>query len=279
MAVQTASLDVYVSATVARWEVMRRPGQQVVGQPGLHGLLACADDPLIRLLVTDDRAYARLAALLPDARAGLVNVVAAATRCAELFDGYSAWRPGSVTAMTCRDLETVPAVPLPGELALGPVRRLDDDPPDGLPLESAVAAAMRADPRINPPPSAFADFLRSFPPAVRLFAAVDSAGVVRATSGSDAFGTQANVFFVNTDPDWRGRGIGRAMTAVALHDARESGAQQAWLDATDAGRSIYLHLGFEAVTRATHFFRPGEGAAGPTQVRHQAIATCRSPCR
>jgi ribosomal protein S18 acetylase RimI-like enzyme len=63
------------------------------------------------------------------------------------------------------------------------------------------------------------------------------------------------VMFVNTAPDWRGRGIGRAMTAAALAAAQEDGARHACLDATDAGLSIYLQLGFEVVTRTTRFFR------------------------
>jgi ribosomal protein S18 acetylase RimI-like enzyme len=187
----------------------------------------------------------------------MIKVFAAAARCAELFDGHSAWEPESVTAMICRDLQTVPAVPLPSELTFRPVRRLDDDVRDGVPLEDAVAAAMLADLRIDDPPEVFADFLRSLPPAIRLFAAVDGDGAVRATSGSGAFGAEANVIFVNTDPDCRGRGIGQAMTAAALRAAKDCGARRACLDATDAGLSIYRRLGFEAVTRTTRFFLAG----------------------
>jgi hypothetical protein len=47
------------------------------------------------------------------------------------------------------------------------------------------------------------------------------------------------------------------MTAAALLAAGAHGARQACLDATDAGRSIYLRLGFEAVARTTRFFRAG----------------------
>jgi hypothetical protein len=63
----TASIDAYVGAVVARWDVMRRPGRLQLDDPGVRGLLACTDDPVTRLLVTDDRAYDALAALLPDA--------------------------------------------------------------------------------------------------------------------------------------------------------------------------------------------------------------------
>jgi len=66
----------------------------------------------------------------------------------------------------------------------------------------------------------------------------------------------ASVFFVNTDPGWRRRGIGQEMTAAALRAARQSGARRASLDASDAGRSIYSRLGFEAVSPAVRFFGP-----------------------
>lgn len=223
----------------------------------MRGLLASADDPHTRLLVTDDRAYDGLAALLADAEAGMITVFAAAALCAEMIDGDPAWGAETATAMVCPDLRIVPAVRLPSELTLKPVRCLEDDAPDGVQLQDAVAAAMLADPRINDPPDVFADSLRSLPPAIRLFAGVDDDGVVRATSGSGAFGTDANVIFVNTDPDWRGRGIGQAMTAAALRAARTSGARRACLDATGVGLSIYLRLGFEVVSRTTRFRRAG----------------------
>lgn len=111
---------------------------------------------------------------------------------------------------------------MPSELALRPVQRLAADPTDGVPLEDAVAAAMLASPASNDPPDGLADYLRSLPPAFRLLAAVDGEGIVRATSAYGAFGTEASVMFVNTHPDWRRRGIGRAMTAAALRAAQAS---------------------------------------------------------
>jgi hypothetical protein len=49
------------------------------------------------------------------------------------------------------------------------------------------------------------------------------------------------------------RGIGRAMTAETLNAAKRSGARRAGLDATNAGLSIYVRLGFEIVTKMTRF--------------------------
>lgn len=232
---------------------MRQPGQPQVDEPGVCGLLPTADNPLARLLVTDDRAHDVVARLLPEAHRGMIRVFAAAVNCAELLEACAAWKGEPATAMVCRDLGAVPALTLPDELTLRTVRRLADDAPDGVPLEKAVAAAKLADPRIADPPSGFADYLRSLPSAVRLLAAVDAAGVVRATSGFGGFGTEASVMFVNTDPNWRCRGIGQAMTAAALRAAHGLGAQHAGLDATGAGHSIYSRLGFEAVSQIARF--------------------------
>jgi ribosomal protein S18 acetylase RimI-like enzyme len=153
-------------------------------------------------------------------------------------------------------LHTVPAPMLPSDLTLRPVRRSADDEDGGVPFADAVAAAISAAPPIENPPKVFADFLRSLPRTFRLFAAVDSDGKVRATSGSGVFDQYATVIFVNTDPDWRGRGVGQAMTAQALRAAQCAGARHASLDASDAGRSIYLRLGFENAGQLMRFVSP-----------------------
>jgi hypothetical protein len=209
--VRSASLDAYVAAFLARCDATRRPGQAKIDEPGVHGLLPTSDDPHARLLVTDDRAHDVLSALLIDARAGIINVCAAAGHCASLLATQVAWRRGMAMAMVCRDLHTVPTVRLRSQLTLRPVRRLAGDAPAGVSLTEAVAAATRADPAITDP-EGLAHHLLALPRAFRLLAAVDGDDVVRATAGSGTFGTTASVIFVNTDPDWRRRGIGQAMT-------------------------------------------------------------------
>lgn len=250
-----ASIDVYIAAFRARCDAVRRPGRPEVDEPGVQGVLSWANDPVARLVVSDDRAYDVLAALLPAVQAGMITAFPAARRCVSLIAGHGSWRITTADAMLCRDLQDVPPLALPRDLALRRVRRLDGDAPDGVPLRAAVAAAMRADPGIEGKPRVFANYLRSLPQAIGLLAAVDGDGSVRATAGAGTFGTYATVMFVNTDPRWRRRGIGRAMTAAALHAARETGAQQACLDASDAGRRIYLRLGFEDIAPVTRFFR------------------------
>ncbi|HUX70489.1 MAG TPA: GNAT family N-acetyltransferase [Cellulomonadaceae bacterium] len=236
---------------------MRHPACQMVNEPGVHGLLSFSDDSPARLLVTDDTAEDVLTALLPSIGAGAISIFAAAPRCTELVTNHQGWQPKAVTAMINSDLRAVPEGPLPSGLTLRPVRRLAEDPTDAVPLKDALAAVRLANPSIDDAPQALAEHLRSLPPTTRLFAAVDDDGVVRATSGFGTFGAQGTVFFVNTDPSWRHRGIGQAMTAAALRSARHAGASQACLDASDAAISIYLRLGFEIVARSTQFFRAG----------------------
>lgn len=187
---------------------MRRADQRDADAPGVHGLLPSTENPVVRLLVTDDRVHDVLAAVLPSARAGVIKVFAAAERSAALVDHHPASSPDAATAMVCRDLRAVPTLRLPTELTFRPVQRLCADRPGGVPLQDAAAAAMLASPAIHDPPHVLANYLRSLPAVIQLFAAVDGDGVVRATSASGAFGAEATVMFVNTHPDSRGRGIG-----------------------------------------------------------------------
>jgi ribosomal protein S18 acetylase RimI-like enzyme len=211
---------------------------------------------MIRLLATDDRAYGRFEAIVPTARQGIANVFDTAARCDEFMRGRPGWKAERpVTAMVCGDLQAVPAVTLPDGLVLRSVNRLASDVPDAISLEAAAAAAIASDPGITGTADAFAAFLRALPPSVRLFAAVDEGEVVRATSGCDVFGDYARIFFVNTEPGWRRRGVGSAMTVEALRAAASAGARQAFLDATDDGASVYSRLGFEVAGQLTRYSR------------------------
>ena len=201
----------------------------------------------------DDCAIDELHELLSCARTGIVSVFPSAPRSAELVARELGWKRESVTPMVCRDLSDVPALGLPPELTVRAVRRLDSDPSDGVPLADAVAVAMQAQRDTDEPYAALADHLRAMPSAIKLFAATDDGGVPRAPSGCGVFGPEANVLFVNTEPGWRERGIGSAMTAVALRAARLSGAERASLDASDAGVSIYSRLSFQSLAPITRF--------------------------
>lgn len=224
---------------------------------GIHGLVPVDGETPAELLVLDDRALDVLSSLLPLVSGGTIRVHEAAGRCAELIRRDPTWTPKAVTAMVCRDLRDAPEPPLPDGLTLRPVRRIPEDPPGGVSLTDAVAAAARATPAGEVSPAALATYLRSLPVGPRLFAAVDEDGMVRGTSASRTFFSEAYVFFVNTDPGWRRRGVGLSMTAAALHSAAESGATRACLDASGAGIPLYRRLGFTAVAQLTQFSRSG----------------------
>jgi hypothetical protein len=249
-----AGVERYRASFERRSAAMTTGEQVVLAQPGIYGALGSAEHPGGRLLITDDRAEAVLAAQLPDLPAQIVNVFAAAARCRDLIQGAGRWRGEEATAMVCPDLAELPAVPTPAGLTIRPVRRGPDDPVDGVPLEQAAEACLRSDPSTaGLALPGFIAFLQSLPPSTRLLAAVDSDDVVRATAGSSALGIDANAYFVSTDAQWRHQGVATAMTAAALSWAHEQGAQEASLDASAAGLSIYLRLGFEAVSPATLF--------------------------
>lgn len=69
-------------------------------------------------------------------------------------------------------------------------------------------------------------------------------------------GEVAGLYDIITAPAWRGRGIGRALSALLLSDARAGGARTAYLQ-VDAGnapaRRIYARLGF--VDRYAYWYR------------------------
>jgi ribosomal protein S18 acetylase RimI-like enzyme len=79
--------------------------------------------------------------------------------------------------------------------------------------------------------------------------------VVRGTRASRTFGTDAYVFFVNADPDWRRRRVGLSMTAAALRSAASKGASRACLDASGAAVNLYRRLGFTVGAEMTQFSR------------------------
>lgn len=224
---------------------------------GIRGLVSVDGDSPTQLLVLDDRAHDVLTSVLPMASAGTVRVHHAARRCAELLGRDRTWTAKAVMAMVCQDLRRMPEPTLPDGLTLHPVCRVPDDGHDGVPLTDAVAAARRAAPAGEVSTAELGEYLRSLPVGARLFAAVDGDGAVRGTSGSRTFGSEAYVFFVNTDPAWRRLGVGLAMTATALRCAAKSGATRASLDASGPGIPLYRRLGFTAVAEMTQFSRSG----------------------
>lgn len=65
-------------------------------------------------------------------------------------------------------------------------------------------------------------------------------------------------------PEWRRRGVGRALLRHILHEAGQRGAHRATLEvrqSNDAARTLYAGLGFEvAGVRASYYTNPEEDA-------------------
>jgi ribosomal protein S18 acetylase RimI-like enzyme len=71
-------------------------------------------------------------------------------------------------------------------------------------------------------------------------------------------GGVAGIYSVATEPSARHRGIGRAMTAHALREARRRGYRVGILQATGPGYSVYRKIGFEDVTKfELYVLKPG----------------------
>jgi GNAT superfamily N-acetyltransferase len=57
----------------------------------------------------------------------------------------------------------------------------------------------------------------------------------------------AGIYWVGATEEARGRGLGRAMTAAAVHAGLEMGAHYASLQASPMGESVYRRMGFETI--------------------------------
>lgn len=85
--------------------------------------------------------------------------------------------------------------------------------------------------------------------------ASDRCGYFLALAGEDVVGTSVSfvsgdvvgIFGVTTLAQHRGRGIGAALTQRAIDYGRDHGATLAFLQASEAGFSVYLRMGFEVI--------------------------------
>nr|WP_232328507.1 GNAT family N-acetyltransferase [Kibdelosporangium sp. MJ126-NF4]CEL22851.1 FIG01201438: hypothetical protein [Kibdelosporangium sp. MJ126-NF4]CTQ89991.1 FIG01201438: hypothetical protein [Kibdelosporangium sp. MJ126-NF4] len=78
---------------------------------------------------------------------------------------------------------------------------------------------------------------------------VVSAGWMNLVPGKEFVG----LFGGSTLPDWRGRGIYRALVAARARLAVESGVRYLWVDTTDDSRRVLERLGFTPVTTTTPY--------------------------
>jgi hypothetical protein len=246
--VAETALDLYADAFVepGRFELDDRPAIQIA--PGTRGVAA------IRLLITDDSGYDRLVGELAGAWHGVVLVLDRASRCNDLLRGESGWGPAhSELAMVLPDIHEATVSALPAGLDLRSMST--DEAGSSKWLQEVVRLAIASDPGVPGSSDDVARFIGSLPPSCRLLVAFDEGGAARASAACHVFGRFAEIFFVNTEPAWRRRGIGQAMTLAALRTAAGMGATSGMLHATEDGVSVYKRLGFEPVGMLTRYER------------------------
>ena len=247
--VSTGGWEGYVAfRTRALSRLAALTGGRLVQEAGLVRLVADHEGVRGGVLVTDPlepstvrevlavEGAPQWVALLPPA-AALAPVVAEA--------GWDAQEQR--TAMALADLGRLQQPSVPPDVVIGPVAVRQSS--DGFSLEEAVRLSVL----YGEDPSASsrdleleAQLLRRLS-GIRFFAALDADGRCVATGGSRVVDGAALVAGVATLPSHRRRGIGTAITAIALQAAAESGAREAFLDSSPEGVGIYRRLGFTEI--------------------------------
>lgn len=104
-------------------------------------------------------------------------------------------------------------------------------------------------------------------PAARGFVATDGAGTILGTGVAAIHGAVAWIGTIWVDSAARGRGLGAALTEVAMAAADTAGCTTQVLVATAAGRPLYERLGFMIQTWYRTMEAPGRTGEPPRDVR------------
>lgn len=181
----------------------------------------------------------------PDGAPGLADYLYATGLTFERFD---------MPAMA-RRLDDLPAITLPDGVEIARVQTAQDQA-DWLDVHMAGFAEPEAA-RLD-----FGQYLANSvaesPPELEHFVA-RWRGEPCAISTLLAAPLAAGIYHVTTLPAYRGRGLGRALTLAAMHEARRAGYADAILFATPSGYPLYRGMGFETVARAELFGCNGVG--------------------
>jgi GNAT superfamily N-acetyltransferase len=101
----------------------------------------------------------------------------------------------------------------------------------------------------------FLTFATSQPACTPMVAEVD--GVIVGTGVGTSNGAVAWIGTIFLAPDWRGHGLGRAITQAIIDRLESAGARTLVLVATADGRRLYEKMGFEVQTRYRILEAPG----------------------
>ena len=201
----------------------------------------------------------------PDEMADLDGLEAAVAEVERL--GRACWvevRPGRTREMEAavRRLGFIEEGAIPGmvvrreELALVPGPALEFAQvrdAAGLAVAATVAAAGFEAPR-DAISALFTPAVGTAPGVTVYVAYAQGAPVSTATAWLGDGGV--GIYSVATPPEHRGRGYGRAITARAVQDGFDSGAEFAWLQSSALGESVYRSMGFRIVATYPLLGRP-----------------------
>ena len=252
----TAAILQYAECFALRDAAHDYPARYSFDNPAVFGT-ASADPGTTngRLLIIDDTALPDLLATLPSLSPRNVSVLATAPRAMQLIESSPDFGPAEVsTAMVRPDLDDIPALTLEPGLSARLVGESE------LSLTDAVCwwARLEQEAERDVPRTVQAREIRRFLAGLShgaVFAAVDPAGRICATSASGVYGDHAQIVFVNTAHSHRRRGVGATMTTIAMTAARSSGARRASLTSSPAGLSVYQRLGFRSIGEIRGYFR------------------------
>lgn len=169
---------------------------------------------------------------------------------AHALEGRGYARVGSMPIMAA-GLDKVPEPPLPAGLTVervGTSERLAD-------YVDAYASSFGIGPDLRDAViDAEAGLRTDLGRLIRLVGRVDGRAV--ATSAVLVSNGVAGLYWIGTDPAYRERGIGAALTAAAMEIGREHGMSVCTLQASSQGEPVYTRLGFVGVGEVVLYSPP-----------------------
>jgi ribosomal protein S18 acetylase RimI-like enzyme len=238
------SADTLVTAMTGFFQelVLPVPGATVLRRDGVVAVLSGVPLPILNpiLLERPDPTAADVASLLDEV----------ALREVPFALGL---RPGSGEALAelvaLRGLTAAGEVPLMAVEAARDIRSPDELSvrllaPDEAPVHARLCTAGFGMPEGIPERIVTEDTLKSS--AVRCYVG-EIAGQPVTTALTATVGAFTGIANVTTDPHYRGRGFGTAVTARAVADGPAAGASWCWLQSSSQGHPVYESLGFQLI--------------------------------